>query len=204
MAWGLFKNTVNSLVPENNGLLGYPGLFVAPSQAFVSSFAPGGPYTVSGRYPLSPVVAAATTTNGSGVGLTVDYWTSTSTPGLMGPNAPIINNPGFGYQDGDIINISSNVTPPPSNFQTASFILRTEIVPNLTGWYSYRVVVKQQEQDYYNVYLPGIVNGTLRAGESSSADAATLSLYGDNINKIPKDLTDVGPTQHHLELLKSL
>ena len=189
------KIQFNSLVPEDNGLLGYPGLFVAPTQAFVNSFSPGGPYIVSGAYPLNPVVAAATTTNGSGIGLTVDYWTSQSTPGLMGPNAPIVNNPGFGYQDGDIINISSNVTPPPSNFQTASFILRTEIVPNLTGWYSYRVVVKQQEQDYYNVYLPGIVNGTLRAGESSSADAATLSLYGDNINKIPKDLTDVGPTQ---------
>ncbi len=189
------KIQFNSLVPENNGLLGYPGLFVAPTQAFVSSFFPGGPYIASGRYPLSPVVAAATTTNGSGVGLTVDYWTSQSTPGVMGPNAPIINNPGFGYQDGDIIDINSNVIPPPSNFQPASFILRTEVVPNLTGWYSYRVVVKQQEQDYYNVYLPGIVNGTLRAGESSSADTATLSLYGDNINKIPKDLTDVGPTQ---------
>ena len=30
---------------------------------------------------------------------------------------------------------------------------------NTTGWYSYKVVVRQQEQDYYNVYLPGILNG---------------------------------------------
>ena len=30
---------------------------------------------------------------------------------------------------------------------------------NPVGWYSYKVVVKQQEQDYYNVYLPGIING---------------------------------------------
>ena len=30
---------------------------------------------------------------------------------------------------------------------------------NPVGWYSYKVVVKQQEQDYYNVYLPGILNG---------------------------------------------
>ena len=28
---------------------------------------------------------------------------------------------------------------------------------NEIGWYSYKIVVKQQEQDYYNVYLPGIV-----------------------------------------------
>jgi hypothetical protein len=30
---------------------------------------------------------------------------------------------------------------------------------NNLGWYSYKVVVRQQEQDYYNVYLPGILNG---------------------------------------------
>jgi hypothetical protein len=30
---------------------------------------------------------------------------------------------------------------------------------NPIGWYSYKIVVKQQEQDYYNVYLPGILNG---------------------------------------------
>ena len=30
---------------------------------------------------------------------------------------------------------------------------------NPLGWYSYKVVVKQTEQDYYNVYLPGIISG---------------------------------------------
>ena len=30
---------------------------------------------------------------------------------------------------------------------------------NPTGWYSYKIVVRQQEQEYYNVYLPGIING---------------------------------------------
>ena len=30
---------------------------------------------------------------------------------------------------------------------------------NTLGWYSYKVVVKQQEQDYYNVYLPSLLNG---------------------------------------------
>jgi len=28
------------------------------------------------------------------------------------------------------------------------------------GWYSYRVVVKQKEQDYYNVYLPSLLKGS--------------------------------------------
>ena len=31
---------------------------------------------------------------------------------------------------------------------------------NATGWYSYKVVVKQLEQDYFNVYLPSLLNGT--------------------------------------------
>jgi len=30
---------------------------------------------------------------------------------------------------------------------------------NEIGWYSYKVVVKQQQQDYYNVYLPGMLQG---------------------------------------------
>ena len=32
-------------------------------------------------------------------------------------------------------------------------------VINPEGWYSYRIVVQQTEQDYYNVYLPGLTNG---------------------------------------------
>jgi len=30
---------------------------------------------------------------------------------------------------------------------------------NELGWYSYKVVVRQKEQEYYNVYLPGMLNG---------------------------------------------
>jgi hypothetical protein len=186
------KIQFNSLVPENNGLLGYPGLFVGIEGANVSNFFTGGPYLDSGLYPSNPVTNAATTTNGSGTGLTVDYWTAN---GQMGPYSPVINNPGFGYANGDTITISSNISPTPGNFQAATFRIQTGLVPNLTGWYSYRVVVKQQEQDYYNVYLPGILNGNIVDNISNNATSATLSLYGDNINKIPKDLTDVGPTQ---------
>ena len=30
---------------------------------------------------------------------------------------------------------------------------------NTLGWYSYKIVVKQSEQDYYNVYLPSAMKG---------------------------------------------
>ena len=66
---------------------------------------------------------------------------------------------------------------------------------NPLGWYSYKVVVKQQEQEYYNAYLPGIINGAINKLGTSTSREATISLYSDNINKIPKDISQVGPSQ---------
>ena len=66
---------------------------------------------------------------------------------------------------------------------------------NPLGWYSFKIVVKQTEQEYYNVYLPGIMasypdDATLELGNTSHA-----VLINDNINKIPRDLSEVGPQQ---------
>ncbi len=91
---------------------------------------------------------------------------------------------------------------------------------NPIGWYSYKIVVKQQEQDYYNVYLPGMLNGyplqqttgsqvtysgstpTLNNGinvtdfpTNEENKTAHIVLINDNINKVPRDLTEVGPDQ---------
>jgi len=108
--------------------------------------------------------------------------------------------------------------------------LRTDNLPSTTpdlkfaynindlGWYSYKIVVKQTEQEYYNVYLPGILNGypgqsgnandinvpaTFKSGgfenglfptDETNVTAFTV-LFNDNINKIPRDLAEVGPDQ---------
>ena len=71
----------------------------------------------------------------------------------------------------------------------------TSVDYNPLGWYTYKIVVKQTEQDYYNAYIPGIMAGypenlTLEQGQTSH-----LVLTSDNINKIPRDLNEVGPTQ---------
>tara|TARA_R110000764_G_scaffold151559_1_gene239016 strand:+ start:3201 stop:8198 length:4998 start_codon:yes stop_codon:yes gene_type:complete len=77
---------------------------------------------------------------------------------------------------------------------------------NPTGWYSYKVVVKQQEQEYYNAYVPGILNGYPGQSTLGRVDGffptngeidvtAHMVLFNDNINKIPRDLQEVGPTQ---------
>ena len=73
---------------------------------------------------------------------------------------------------------------------------------NPLGWYSYKIVVKQTETDYYNVYLPGILNDYPDYTSTQRADMpdplntiAHISLISDNINKVPRDLTEVGPEQ---------
>ena len=69
---------------------------------------------------------------------------------------------------------------------------------NPLGWYSYKIVIKQQEQEYYNVYLPGILNGypnNPATPPDPQNTVAFITLLGDNINKVPRDLTDVGPVQ---------
>ena len=69
---------------------------------------------------------------------------------------------------------------------------------NPLGWYSYKIVVRQQEQDYYNVFLPGILNGYPSGTPNFSTEVdqtANIVLINDNINKVPRDLSEVGPDQ---------
>ena len=184
------KVKFNSEIPEETGVPGYPGLFTSYDPPSISNLTPGFDYKVA--------QTGASTTGGSGLGLTVDYTLSNPPPVDNGFITSItINNQGSGYQNGDIITIPGSVSAIPGNTNgaNATFIYNTNSSPNLTGWYSYKIVVKQQEQDYYNVYLPGIVNGAINEEGVSSATRATISIYGDNINKIPKDLLDVGPSQ---------
>lgn len=71
---------------------------------------------------------------------------------------------------------------------------------NPLGWYSYKIVVKQTEQDYYNVYFPGFMAAypgtTLLNGPTTELGKTShVVLINDNINKVPRDLTEVGPAQ---------
>jgi hypothetical protein len=81
---------------------------------------------------------------------------------------------------------------------------------NPLGYYSYKIVVQQQQQEYYNVYLAGATSGVITfTGELATSNAAAsatpdylqttqfsnIALFGDNINKVPKELADVGPTE---------
>ena len=66
---------------------------------------------------------------------------------------------------------------------------------NEFGWYSWKVVVKQTEQEYYNIYAPSAIDNipdsSVQSAHSSlyfsDTDKRTwLVLHGDNINKVPR------------------
>ena len=79
-------------------------------------------------------------------------------------------------------------------------------INNPLGFYSYKIVVQQKEQEYYNVYVPGACSGRITFTSEAQTQAnfptypransvSNIVLYGDNINKVPKELADVGPTE---------
>ena len=70
---------------------------------------------------------------------------------------------------------------------------------NPLGWYSFKIVVKQQDQDYYNVYVPGGISGNVNFTKLDSPltyngtnSKFHISLFNNNINKIPRDLNEIG------------
>jgi hypothetical protein len=105
--------------------------------------------------------------------------------------------------DGDSLKVLFNqVIPSTSPVEGYAGLYNTN-GSNPIGWYSYKIVVKQQEQEYYNAYLPGILNGypiSISPGFENAAYSGVFStntahtvVIGDNINKIPRNLQEVGP-----------
>jgi hypothetical protein len=66
---------------------------------------------------------------------------------------------------------------------------------NPLGWYSYKIVVKQTQQEYYNVYLPGVMAAYPEDATKELGKTSHTVLFSDNINKVPRDLVEVGPEQ---------
>ena len=99
-----------------------------------------------------------------------------------------------------------------SNMYLADLTLGTSVADtkfayneNVLGWYSYKIVVKQNEQEYYNVYSAGAMkdvpldyNATPNPVPPTAASpvipsTSFITLINDNINKVPRDLSEVGP-----------
>ena len=120
------------------------------------------------------------------------------------PASPVTNNLFSGAGDtwpGDQLRIRFNETIS-STFNSAAGTPGLYSSTNPTGWYSYKAVIKQTQVDYYNVYCPGVLNGYID-GETADPLAASITepvghfvLHSDNLSKIPKDTSLVGPNQN--------
>ena len=159
---------------------GEPGLYDATGAGIVSTLtisAIGNSY-VSGTY---------NTTGGSGTGLTVVI---TVTSGAI--SGVVVANPGTGYSVGDTVNVNG-----PGAGQQGALRITSLVQANPLGWYSYKIVVKQTEQEYYNVYVPDIISGNIETATAADQEEniAFISLMNDNINKVPRSLQEIGPEQ---------
>jgi len=187
------KLLVNEQIPSSLPISGYPGLFSDALDSDVENFYGGEGYPVGGLAYLN-----VPTTGGSGTGMELNVitgsFTDPSDTSLRLAAIFPISDPGSGYVNGDVITVDPTY-PGFSPTSDASFTYFVSKIPNVLGWHSYKVVVKQNEQEYYNVYLPSILNGEVTLNVTESATRSVITLFSDNINKVPKDLTDVGPNQ---------
>ena len=76
---------------------------------------------------------------------------------------------------------------------------------NPLGFYSYKVVIKQLDEEYYNAYLGNVIQGGFKDQQDSTGtlqeqglfrtSVSYASLFGSNINKVPADLAETEPNQ---------
>ena len=93
--------------------------------------------------------------------------------------------------DGDIFTKSAHIAQAGSAYDVGSSY-------NPYGWYSWRLVIKQSEQEYYNVYTSHAADGWNNIDskrDNTLAGRSWLSLYSDNINKIPRDVREIDSTR---------
>ena len=167
-----------------NTASGEPGLYKAYENTSVDRISvdvlnPGSGYVTSPT-PLSTSYDPASI--GQGSGLTVEV---TAVGGLGDITGVRIVNPGTGYADGQSVIVNGGGNDAVINL--------TVWAPNVLGWQSYKIVIKQQEQEYYNVYLPGFIAGYPVIEQIGAGKLALTSIFSDNINKLPRDLQEVGP-----------
>jgi len=137
-----------------------------------------------------------TTTNGSGTGLTLKI--NANAGSIVKATVMAV---GSGYKVGDEVTVADAVMEADNGIGTTN----GDLVMTLTiddiksfynphGWYSWKVVVKQNEQEYYNVYAPHPAdnwNNVDHKWDDTKNGRSWLTLHGDNINKIPRDISEL-------------
>ena len=169
----------------NNSQTGEPGLYKSWSDTEVDSaeVLNGGTNYVVGEE-ISTVYNASLVGQGSGLRLKIE---TVGAGGVI--EAVSVIDRGQGYVNNQVVDYNSG-----SAAGAGATFTVTVNPPNVTGWQSYKIVVKQQEQEYYNVYLAGYVSGYPEDTATDYGRIAFTALFGDNINKVPRDVQEIGPT----------
>ena len=246
----MLRVTFDNAIPKAKNNTGYPGVY-SVDDGSVSSIAIN---LTSPSPPFDPALVGCVydvvIENGSGATAQVEL--EVDALGNLIVNE--ILDGGSGWINGEYFSITSwgGVLPAcqPASWPTMPDVQGIVFTPNENplGWYSYKIVVKQQQQEYYNVYLPGSLAGypceqnivnhppfnitTITSDETMLADdqnkessdyansttgtnvdevfgaipsfvypdsqyrnTAHIVLFSDNINKVPRDLQELGPLQ---------
>jgi len=138
----LFANTIPNVITSNDG---YPGLYSNVKTAL--EFASAGGVNINNLNSLRFNSAIGDISLVS-VGNYVSYTLSGTRYEFEVGAIDLTNN---------ILWVANNASY--SFVQPAATDMVTILERNELGFYSYKVVVKQTEQEYYNVYLPSILNG---------------------------------------------
>jgi len=185
----LWRNPIPESIPE---LKGWPGLFTQEGSVKRQNSAFNIITSGSDNYTLGRNIPT-TTVSGIGEGLTFDIL-NVDAGAIQFPTNLYVNKQGINYKPGDVVKIE----------QDGADGCEVQILEvneaNPLGFYSYKVVVKQNQQDYYNLYLPQIINGEpLTSSAFSQFDDKTLvsqdskmtfPTIGDNINKVQRDVEE--------------
>jgi len=210
-------------IPESSTRVGYPGLFSVNDGSVIGikDIVSSGWGSTCGTWKVGFgqqfALPDGTYLNGG----TIEF--TSNADGTIDESTIVINPGSYGFNNGQTVSVYDGGIMWPgcaTGFGTASFGVITPS-NNPLGWYSYKIVVKQTEQDYYNCYLPGMLAGypqdvagslvVLSEDEPYNVEQeavngitypkglwgreAHIVLSNDNINKIPRDLIEVGPDQ---------
>tara|TARA_R100000654_G_scaffold43152_3_gene69367 strand:- start:2046 stop:7418 length:5373 start_codon:yes stop_codon:yes gene_type:complete len=187
----LWRNPIPEVI---SGLDGYPGLYTEEGSVKRTNSSWNIINSGSDNYSIGRNIPT-TTVSGFGSGLTFDIL-SIDAGAIQFPTSLYVNNQGKNYRPGDVVRIEQDG----ANGCEVQILEVNEANP--LGFYSYKIVVKQDQQDYYNLYLPQIINGeplkSVAANPTTFNDETlvsqdskmTFATIGDNINKIQRDVEE--------------
>ena len=188
---GAFNKSNFSLSDNTTSITEYPNSTLKQNRNYQVGVVVSDRYGRSSTVLLSQFADASITTGGGTFAASTHYH-----PYRDAADTPVVSWPGDALK----VLFNSPITTPspiPANSGIPGLYSGAGNNYNPLGWYSYKIVVKQFEQEYYNVYLPGILNGppdTITTDDPADT-VGFITLINDNVNKVPRDLSEVGPEQ---------